>query len=136
PCLPPAGRQHRGPGRARPPDHHRPGTGHQSLPAGAGRRPGRRHRGGAATRNVKSTPVSTFSAPRGTYDLIPPDSATVLAVREALAAPLRRAGYGYVETPGFEHVELFSRGVGESTDIVTKEMYTLTTKGGDQLALR
>ncbi|MBL1067289.1 histidine--tRNA ligase [Streptomyces sp. 7-21] len=80
--------------------------------------------------------MSTFSAPRGTYDLIPPDSATVLAVREALAAPLRRAGYGYVETPGFEHVELFSRGVGESTDIVTKEMYTLTTKGGDQLALR
>jgi histidyl-tRNA synthetase len=80
--------------------------------------------------------VSTFSAPKGTYDLIPPESGDFLAVREALAAPLRRAGYGYVETPGFEHVELFSRGVGESTDIVTKEMYTLTTKGGDELALR
>ncbi|WFB06562.1 histidine--tRNA ligase [Streptomyces sp. LX-29] len=80
--------------------------------------------------------MSTFSAPRGTYDLIPPDSATFLAVREAISAPLRRAGYGYIETPGFEHVELFSRGVGESTDIVTKEMYTLTTRGGDQLALR
>ncbi|RKN44693.1 histidine--tRNA ligase [Streptomyces hoynatensis] len=80
--------------------------------------------------------MSSFSAPKGTYDLIPPDSAAFLAVREALSAPLRRAGYGYVETPGFEHVELFSRGVGESTDIVTKEMYTLTTKGGDRLALR
>jgi histidyl-tRNA synthetase len=80
--------------------------------------------------------VSTFAAPKGTYDLIPPDSAAFLAVREAFAAPLRRAGYGYVETPGFEHVELFSRGVGESTDIVTKEMYTLTTRGGDELALR
>jgi histidyl-tRNA synthetase len=80
--------------------------------------------------------VSTFSAPKGTYDLLPPDSAGYLAVREAMAAPLRRAGYGYVETPGFENVELFSRGVGESTDIVTKEMYTLTTKGGDHLALR
>ncbi len=80
--------------------------------------------------------VSTFKAPKGTYDLLPPDSAAFLAVREALAAPLRRAGYGYVETPGFEQVELFSRGVGESTDIVTKEMYTLTTKGGDELALR
>ncbi|MEC4015570.1 histidine--tRNA ligase [Streptomyces sp. H27-D2] len=80
--------------------------------------------------------MSTFNAPKGTYDLIPPDSATFLAVREAISAPLRRAGYGYVETPGFENVELFSRGVGESTDIVTKEMYTLTTKGGDQLALR
>ena len=80
--------------------------------------------------------MSTFQAPKGTYDLLPPDSAVFLAVREALSAPLRRAGYGYVETPGFEQVELFSRGVGESTDIVTKEMYTLTTKGGDELALR
>jgi histidyl-tRNA synthetase len=80
--------------------------------------------------------VSTFQAPKGTYDLLPPHSAAYLAVREAMAAPLRRAGYGYVETPGFEHVELFSRGVGESTDIVTKEMYAFTTKGGDRLALR
>ncbi|MGY1434402.1 histidine--tRNA ligase [Streptomyces reniochalinae] len=80
--------------------------------------------------------MSTFNAPKGTYDLLPPDSATYLAVREAMAAPLRRSGYGYVETPGFESVELFARGVGESTDIVTKEMYTLTTKGGDELALR
>ncbi|MEU6310522.1 histidine--tRNA ligase [Streptomyces sp. NPDC047014] len=80
--------------------------------------------------------MSTFKAPKGTYDLIPPRSATFLAVREAIAAPLRNSGYGYVETPGFENVELFSRGVGESTDIVTKEMYTLTTKGGDRLALR
>ena len=80
--------------------------------------------------------VSTFKAPKGTYDLTPPDSAKYLAVREAIAAPLKNSGYGYVETPGFEDVTLFSRGVGESTDIVTKEMYTLTTKGGSQLALR
>lgn len=80
--------------------------------------------------------MTTFKAPKGTYDLIPPESADYLAVREALSAPLRRAGYGYTETPGFEQVELFARGVGESTDIVTKEMYTLTTKGGDELALR
>ncbi|MEU9607815.1 histidine--tRNA ligase [Streptomyces sp. NPDC048057] len=80
--------------------------------------------------------MSTFKAPKGTYDLLPPDSATFLAVREALATPLRNSGYGYVETPGFEDVELFARGVGESTDIVTKEMYTLTTKGGSHLALR
>ncbi|WP_328297653.1 histidine--tRNA ligase [Streptomyces sp. NBC_00435] len=80
--------------------------------------------------------MSTFQAPKGTYDLLPPRSATFLAVREAISAPLRNSGYGYVETPGFENVELFSRGVGESTDIVSKEMYTLTTKGGDQLALR
>ncbi|MFX4292208.1 histidine--tRNA ligase [Streptomyces bohaiensis] len=80
--------------------------------------------------------MNTFRAPKGTYDLLPPDSARFLAVREAMSAPLRRAGYGYAETPGFEHVGLFARGVGESTDIVTKEMYTLTTRGGDELALR
>jgi histidyl-tRNA synthetase len=80
--------------------------------------------------------VSTFKAPRGTYDLIPPDSAKFLAVREAIAAPLKRSGYGYIETPGFEDVALFARGVGESTDIVTKEMYAFETKGGDKLALR
>ncbi len=85
---------------------------------------------------MKIFPVSTFKAPKGTYDLTPPDSAVYLAVREAISAPLKRSGYGYIETPGFEQVELFSRGVGESTDIVTKEMYTLTTRGGDQLALR
>ncbi|MEU5719833.1 histidine--tRNA ligase [Streptomyces sp. NPDC020403] len=80
--------------------------------------------------------MSTFQAPKGTYDLIPPDSATFLAVREAISAPLRNSGYGYVETPGFEDVALFARGVGESTDIVSKEMYAFETKGGDKLALR
>ncbi|MGG2463556.1 histidine--tRNA ligase [Streptomyces sp. RGM 3693] len=80
--------------------------------------------------------MSTFQAPKGTYDLIPPNSATYLAVREAISAPLKNSGYGYIETPGFENVELFARGVGESTDIVTKEMYAFETKGGDQLALR
>ncbi|MET9481358.1 histidine--tRNA ligase [Streptomyces sp. NPDC006638] len=80
--------------------------------------------------------MSTFQAPKGTYDLLPPVSAVYLAVRDAISAPLRASGYGYAETPGFEDVELFARGVGESTDIVTKEMYTLTTKGGSELALR
>ncbi|MFE4825607.1 histidine--tRNA ligase [Streptomyces sp. NPDC056672] len=80
--------------------------------------------------------MSTFQAPKGTYDLIPPGSAVFLAVREAISAPLKNSGYGYVETPGFENVELFARGVGESTDIVSKEMYAFETKGGDKLALR
>ncbi|MFI9048949.1 histidine--tRNA ligase [Streptomyces sp. NPDC053427] len=80
--------------------------------------------------------MSTFQAPKGTYDLLPPNSATYLAVREAISGPLKNSGYGYIETPGFESVELFARGVGESTDIVTKEMYAFETKGGDRLALR
>ncbi|GAA0687163.1 histidine--tRNA ligase [Kitasatospora atroaurantiaca] len=80
--------------------------------------------------------MSIFTAPKGTYDLLPPSSATFLAIRERLAAPLRRAGYGYIETPVFEDIKLFSRGVGESTDIVTKEMFSLTKRGKEDLALR
>lgn len=80
--------------------------------------------------------LSTFTAPKGTYDLLPPSSATFLAIRERLSAPARRAGYGYIETPVFEDVKLFSRGVGESTDIVTKEMFSLTKRGKEDLALR
>jgi histidyl-tRNA synthetase len=77
-----------------------------------------------------------FRVPRGTFDLVPPRSEAMLAVRDALAAPARRAGYRYIETPVFEETALFVRGVGESTDVVTKEMYSLTTRGGDELTLR
>ena len=79
---------------------------------------------------------STFRAPRGTFDLVPPHGEAILAVRDTLAAPLWRAGYGYVETPTFEETALFVRGVGESTDVVTKEMYSFTTRGGDEVTLR
>src|SRR5215204_3266695 len=79
---------------------------------------------------------SQFRAPRGTFDLVPPRGEAALAVREAMAAPLRLAGYGYVETPSFEETALFVRGVGESTDVVSKEMYSFTTRGGDDVTLR
>jgi len=79
---------------------------------------------------------STFSAPKGTFDLLSPESEAYLAIREALAAPLRRAGYRYIETPTFEQTALFERGVGESTDVVSKEMYSFTTRGGDNLTLK
>ncbi|WP_214108979.1 histidine--tRNA ligase [Acrocarpospora catenulata] len=78
----------------------------------------------------------TFQAPKGTFDWMPPRSERALAVRDALAGPVRRAGYGYIETPAFEDTGLFSRGVGESTDIVTKEMYTFLDKGGRSITLR
>ncbi|TXK40385.1 histidine--tRNA ligase [Nonomuraea sp. C10] len=80
--------------------------------------------------------MMTFQAPKGTFDWLPPRSEQVLAVREALVAPARRAGYGYVETPVFEDTQLFARGVGESTDIVSKEMYTFPDKKGRSLTLR
>ncbi|MEV7804323.1 histidine--tRNA ligase [Microbispora sp. NPDC088329] len=78
----------------------------------------------------------TFQAPKGTFDWLPPRSERVLAVREALVAPVRHAGYGYIETPTFEDTALFVRGVGESTDVVSKEMYTFTDKGGRSITLR
>jgi len=66
--------------------------------------------------------VSAINAPKGVMEYLPPDSAAFLAVREALAAPAIAAGYGYIELATFEHTELFVRGVGESTDVVSKEM--------------
>jgi len=77
-----------------------------------------------------------FKAPKGTYDVVPPFSATWLAVRKALSTPPINSGYGYIETPIFEDTALFVRGVGESTDVVSKEMYTFEDKGGRSLTLK
>lgn len=75
-------------------------------------------------------------APKGTFDLLPPRAETVLHVREVFAAAARRAGFRYIETPSFEETSLFARGVGEATDVVSKEMYTFTTRGGEEVTLR
>ena len=79
---------------------------------------------------------SALQAPRGTLDVLPEEAAR----REALEARVRRiltaAGYARIETPAFEATEVFSRGVGEATDIVQKEMYTFTDAGGRSLTLR
>lgn len=77
-----------------------------------------------------------FQAPKGVPEYYPPESAAFLAVRDALAAPARRAGYGYIELPVFEDTTLFVRGVGESTDVVSKEMYTFDDRGGRSITLR
>lgn len=82
------------------------------------------------------TVADKLSAPKGVPEYLPPDSATFLAVHEALAAPAIAAGYGYVELPVFEDTSLFVRGVGESTDVVSKEMYTFTDRGNRSLTLR
>ena len=79
---------------------------------------------------------SAFSAPRGVPDYVPPDSARFVAVRSALLDAARRAGYSDVELPIFEDTTLFARGVGESTDVVTKEMYTFTDRGDRSMTLR
>ena len=107
---PAAGRRDGRAARPRPGDDDRPGAGDQPVP---GRGGGGRGRGAEGARAV-----SDLRAPKGTFDVLPPDSARFLAVRDTLTAPLRRAGYGYVETPIFEDTAVFSRGVGESTDVV------------------
>ncbi|WP_243788957.1 histidine--tRNA ligase [Saccharopolyspora gloriosae] len=80
--------------------------------------------------------MSTFNAPKGIPEYYPPESAGFLAVRETLADAARRAGYGYIELPLFEDTTLFARGVGESTDVVSKEMYTFADRGGRSVTLR
>jgi histidyl-tRNA synthetase len=77
-----------------------------------------------------------LQAPRGTFDVQPEDGRRRLELDRLAAELLGRAGYEYFETPVFEHTELFERGVGESTDIVQKEMFTFEDKGGRSLTLR
>ena len=80
--------------------------------------------------------VVEFQAPKGVPEYFPPRSSAFLAVREALAHPAQCAGYAYIELPVFEDTSLFVRGVGESTDVVSKEMYTFLDRGGRSLSLR
>ncbi len=80
--------------------------------------------------------MNKLAAPRGTADLYPPESARWLAFETRARAVARRFGYGEIRTPMFESTELFVRGVGETTDIVEKEMYTFTDKGDRSLTLR
>jgi histidyl-tRNA synthetase len=77
-----------------------------------------------------------LQAPRGTFDVLPEDGRARLDLEAAARDLLERAGYGYCESPVFEDTEVFTRGVGESTDIVQKEMFTFEDKAGRSLTLR
>jgi histidyl-tRNA synthetase len=77
-----------------------------------------------------------FQAPKGTFDVLPEDSARRARIEEVVRAIFERAGYGRIETPVFEDTELFERGVGQSTDIVNKEMFTFEDMGGRSITLR
>jgi histidyl-tRNA synthetase len=80
--------------------------------------------------------MSKIAAPRGTADVFPPDSARWQALEARVGSIARRFGYGEIRTPMFEATELFVRGVGETTDIVEKEMYTFVDKGQRSMTLR
>lgn len=77
-----------------------------------------------------------ISAPKGVSEYVPPRSSSFEFVCNTLIAPAKSAGYQLIELPVFEDTELFIRGVGESTDVVSKEMYTFEDRGGRSITLR
>src|SRR3954464_4702283 len=80
--------------------------------------------------------ASKFQAPRGTFDILPEQGRARARLERAAAEVFARAGYEPIATPVFEDTDLFERGVGRSTDIVRKEMFTFEDKGGRSLTLR
>ena len=77
-----------------------------------------------------------FQAPKGVSEYFPDRSIAFESVRRELIRPAKLAGYKLLELPIFEDTELFTRGVGESTDVVSKEMYTFEDRGGRSITLR
>ncbi|MCI1256860.1 MAG: histidine--tRNA ligase [Corynebacterium provencense] len=88
------------------------------------------------TDTAKSARIQPFSAPKGVPDYVPPASADFHAVRSTFETVIHNSGYGHIELPVFEETGLFARGVGESTDVVSKEMYTFNDRGGRSVTLR
>lgn len=87
-------------------------------------------------KNTKTEKIQPFSAPKGVPDYAPPRSAAFVAVRDAFIRQAHLAGFEHIELPIFEDTGLFARGVGESTDVVSKEMYTFADRGERSVTLR
>ncbi len=77
-----------------------------------------------------------IKAPRGTADILPVDAPIWRFVEKTAAETARNFGFEEIRTPVFEHTELFQRGVGDTTDVVQKEMYTFNDKGDRSITLR
>ena len=73
---------------------------------------------------------------KGTEDVLPKQSYRWQFIEKIMREESRAYGFKEIRTPVFEHTELFARGVGQTTDVVQKEMYTFTTKGGESVTLR
>jgi histidyl-tRNA synthetase len=78
----------------------------------------------------------TIKAPRGTFDVLGEEALARESLESTARTILERAGYARIETPTFESTALFARGIGESTDVVQKEMYSFDDGGGDSMTLR
>jgi histidyl-tRNA synthetase len=77
-----------------------------------------------------------YNAPRGTQDILPEEQAYWRYIEEKAAYICQLYGYERIETPVFEDTRLFTRGVGEGTDIVEKEMYTFDDRGSNSITLK
>ena len=80
--------------------------------------------------------MAQLQAVRGTQDLLPAEARRHRAVIETARAVAERYGFGEIVTPIFEFTEVFSRPIGETTDVVSKEMYTFKDRGGEEITLR
>lgn len=80
--------------------------------------------------------MTQFTAPRGTFDILPDESLRWQAVERLIDDVCARFGYGEIRTPIFEHTDVFVRTLGEMTDVVSKEMYTFVDRGGRSITLR
>lgn len=80
--------------------------------------------------------MEKLSAPKGTYDILPERAALWRELESKVHCIFKEYGFGEVRTPIFEHTELFQRGIGETTDIVEKEMFTFTDRGDRSITLR
>ena len=78
----------------------------------------------------------TIQSIKGTKDILPNQSHGWQALKVIIRSTMNNYGYKEIRTPAFERTELFSRGVGEETDIVSKEMYSWTDQGGEKLTLK
>ena len=86
--------------------------------------------------NRKGLIFVAITAPRGTADILAPDILKWKYIEKKISDISSRFGYSEIRTPVFEHTELFERGVGDTTDVVQKEMYTFNDKGGRSITLR
>jgi len=80
--------------------------------------------------------VRLYRAPRGTSDILPQEQAYWRYIEQKVANVCQLYGYERIDAPTFEDTQLFSRSVGEDTDIVEKQMYTFQDRGGNQITLR
>jgi len=106
-----------------------------SVPAGRKVSPPK-GRGAVSGGKTPKKIIETLSPPRGMHDILPVDAPVRNKIINTAKHIAEYYGFSEIETPILERVELFTKSIGETTDIVEKEMYTLRTKGGDRLALR